>query len=206
MTLTASKIKMTMVPINVVLKGYRPIMFDRYPGSNQIQLDWHDKIYLVPGMDVLALPAINIISFLSAQNSISAPKRTLPAKTYKRIAQGCQSSVLIESGLEGAPDYIPFLKDGEVVKVGAFETDRDPASGIYKAFHVARLKDGIPNPKERPVLPLPWELRFKLTYLENDDVSIPELHALFVKGGMTLGLGTYRGCYGKFEVAEWTEK
>ena len=87
--------------------------------------------------------------------------------------------------------------------MGEFNQDRDPLSGLYKAVHVARLDKGIPNPKERPVLPLPWSLNFFLEYLANDDVKLSEIQDLFVRGGQTVGFGTFRPAYGKFEVAGW---
>jgi hypothetical protein len=197
----AMKIGTTVVDVKLV--GMLPIMFDRYPGSNSIQVDWHQKIYLKPGGNVLVLPGINILSFLSAQNSTSAPKRLLPSKTYKTVCQACLSSVVIRSGLSAYGGDIPFLRDGQPIEIGQFESDRDPKSGIYKAVHVARLPKGIPNPKERPVLPLPWELQFELIYMDSDEVRLAEIHNLFVRGGQTIGLGTFRGAYGKFEVAEW---
>jgi hypothetical protein len=195
--------KLSSETIKVTLKGMLPIMFDRYPGSNKIQLDWRQKIYLTPGSDVLALPAINILSFLSARNSTSAPKRLLPPKTYKTTCLACLSSVIIQGPEAETSDYVPFTRNGKLVRVGEFVNDKDALSGLYKANHVARLDKGIPNPKERPVLPLPWELQFNLIYLENDEVSLGVIHNLFVKGGQTIGLGTFRGAYGKFEVSGW---
>jgi hypothetical protein len=195
--------KLTSTSVKVTLEGLLPIMFDKYPGSNKIQLKWHDKLYLMPGSNVLALPAINILSFLSAQNSTSAPKRLLPSKTYKTTCQACLSAVIIQGPDRARSGDIPFLRDGKDIEVGEFGDDRDPVSGIYKLCHVARLNKGIPNPKERPVLPLPWTLQFRLIYMPNNEVSLGEIHNLFVGGGQTIGLGTFRGAFGKFEVAGW---
>ena len=199
----AEAAKLPTTTVKVTLEGILPIMFDRYPGSNKIQLDWHQKIYLVPGSNVLALPAINILSFLSARNSTSAPKRLLPPKTYKTTCLACLSSVIIQGPDRQSSDFVPFVRSGKAITVGEFTSDADPVSGLYKVNHVARLDKGIPNPKERPVLPLPWSLQFNLIYLANDEVTLGEIHNLFVKGGQTIGLGTFRGAYGKFEVTGW---
>lgn len=68
---------------------------------------------------------------------------------------------------------------------------------------MARLDKGIPNPKERPVLPLPWSLEFELAILPNQEIKETEIYNLFVEGGLAIGLGTYRGVYGKFFVEKW---
>ena len=189
--------------VNVTLDGTLPIMLDRYSGSNEIQLPWDQKIYLKPGSDVLVFPTINIISFLSGINTMSAPKRTMPSKAYKNVCMGCLSSVLIRGDAPDGNDGVPFLRNDEPIRVGEFGPDREPLSGLYKAIHVARLNKGIPNPKERPVLPLPWRLRFQLIYLPNEEVTLAMIHNLFVRGGQTIGFGTFRGAFGKFEVTGW---
>lgn len=40
----------------VTLRGLTPIMFDRYAGDNTTKLEWSQKIYLIPGTNVLACP------------------------------------------------------------------------------------------------------------------------------------------------------
>ena len=98
---------------------------------------------------------------------------------------------------------IPFLRNNSPILVGAFGPDKDTKSKIYKHVSVARLEKGIPNPKERPVLPTPWEIEFKLKLLPNKEISEQEVVNLFVEGGYAIGLGTFRGVYGKFEVIKW---
>ncbi len=61
----------------------------------------------------------------------------------------------------------------------------------------------IPSDKERPVLPLPWCLSFELTLYKNPDLNENILRRLFEDGGIQIGLGTFRGVFGKFEVTNW---
>jgi hypothetical protein len=68
---------------------------------------------------------------------------------------------------------------------------------------VARLERGIPNPKVRPVLPLPWELEFELTLYPNKQVQETQLLNVFTEGLICLGIGTFRGQFGKAEVIRW---
>ena len=189
--------------VTVTLEGLTDIMFDRYPGSNNIVLPWHDKIYLTPGTDILSLPVINVISFFTAQNTMSAPKRVLPPKTYKNVCNACMSFLLISSRDPDHPDHIPFTRNGEPIRVGAFDNAKESKSGLYLSMQVARLKDGIPNPKDRPVLPLPWELVMRLTLIENEEINFVDVHNLLLKGGISLGSGTFRGQYGKFTIKSW---
>ena len=105
--------------------------------------------------------------------------------------------------LEGDTQYIPFLRKGEPIRVGNFGDEKDELSGIYLDRRVARLDKGIPNPKERPVLPLPWSLSFYLTILPNKEIKEQEIQNLFIEGGIAIGFGTFRGVFGKFEVVGW---
>jgi len=177
---------------NVTVRGLRPIMFDRYAGSNNEQLAPMDKVYLdSQKKETLIFPAINILSFLSSQNTESAPQRLL-GKKWKAVARAALSFVYVE------PFEIPFMRNGEPLTLAN--------SGIYIAFHVARIRKGqlaIPSPKERPVLPLPWELSFKLTLVDNPDLTESILKKLFIEGGVAIGFGTFRGVFGKFEVTRW---
>jgi hypothetical protein len=74
---------------------------------------------------------------------------------------------------------------------------------MYVDRSVARLDKGIPNPKVRPVLPLPWALQFTLTIYPNREIKEQEILNLYEEGGRAIGLGTWRGMYGKFIVSEW---
>jgi len=188
---------------DVVLKGVGDIMFDRYAGDNSTRLEVWQKLYLSPGdSKVIGIPAINIMSFLSAHNTNSAPKRLRDKRVYKGICNAILSFVSI-SARDGNPESIQFLRDGKPIEVGTFDDRRDPLSGLYLHRSVARLDKGIPNPKERPVLPLPWALEFDLTIYPNKEIKEQEIKNLLAEGGQAIGLGTFRGVYGKFSVETW---
>ncbi len=188
----------------VTLEGLTPIMFDRYPGDNDTKLAWHEKVYLMPGSSILCLPASNIVSFLSSHNTNSAPKRLRDKRKFKSICNACLSFVVI-SGPDGSAN-IPLLRDGKPIEMGTPGADKDEKSGIYLDRRVARLDKGIPNPKERPVLPLPWSLTFDLSIIPNSEIKESEVRNLFVDGGIAIGLGTFRGVFGKFAIKEWRER
>lgn len=179
----------------VKLTGLTPIMFDRYSGDNKTVLSLDQKVYTQDGY--LMFPSLNILSFLSAQNTESATKRVLDKREYKPVAAALLSAVSIDKGL------IPFTKNGERIKFGTFVDDYDKTSGMRIARQVARLPKGIPNPKARPVLDAPWELEFELSVFPSEELNEDLIARIFTQGGIQIGLGTYRGVYGKFQF-EWS--
>lgn len=181
---------------HVKIAGTTEILFDRYAGDNKTKLAPEQKMYLNKNND-LVLPALNIISFLSAENTESATK-LIHGREAKGICAALLSSVQIASA------YIPFLRGGKPIKFGgSFLGDErvDPVSGMQVVSHVARLPKGIPNPKERPMLGLDWGLEFKMTLFPNPDLNEDMIENLFVDGGSRLGLGTFRKAFGKFEFS-----
>ena len=185
----------------VTLTGLKDVMFDRYPGENSTKLEPHQKLYLAPTQagesPVIGLPAANIMSFLSAHNTNSAPKRLRDKRKYKDIANAVLSFVDIEE------TFIPLMRDGEPIRFGRFTDDHDELSKAYVHRSVARLDKGIPNPKVRPVIPAPWSITFHMRIRPNKEIKEQEVLNLMVDGGLALGLGTFRGVFGKFEVTQW---
>lgn len=186
----------------VTLCGIKGIMFDRYPGENSTKLEPQQKFYLSPTskkgeLPIIGLPAANIISFLSAHNTNSAPKRLRDKRKYKDIANAILSFLDIEE------DFIPLLRGDKPIQFSHFEDDVCPVSGAYIHRAVARLDKGIPNPKVRPVVPAPWEITFHIRLRPNNEIKEQEIMNLISDGGAALGLGTYRGVFGKFEIKEW---
>src|SRR3972149_5371660 len=87
----------------VQLVGTKPIMFDRYAGDNNTKLEPWQKLYLQPGDSrVLGIPAANIMSFLSAHNTNSAPKRLRDKSKYNDIDNACFIFVELQE------DFIPL--------------------------------------------------------------------------------------------------
>jgi hypothetical protein len=202
---TVSKLSDTRIKaqrINVCLSGITDLMFDRYPGDNSTKLDWWQKVYLKPGTSQLSLPTSNIVSFLSSHNTNSSPKRLRDKRKFKDIANACLSFVVPTA--IGGGSWISILRNDKPIEMGVPTVDRDEASGLYLHRSVARLDKGIPNPKERPTLPCPWAIRFQLLILQNTEIKETEVRNLFTEGGLAIGLGTFRGVFGKFEVAEWS--
>ena len=102
----------------------------------------------------LMIPAINVYSLLTAENSKSVTRQFF-GRQGKTIGLGISSYTNIE------PFEIPILDDdGPIVFHGW-----NGQLSVRK--DVARVKGGIPNPKTRPVLALPWSVAFTVEYQEN---------------------------------------
>ncbi len=180
----------------VRLEGFTAIMFDRYPGDNVTELPPGQKMYFLPDGKTLCVPAANISSFLSSKNTDSVAK-LMGGRQYKKLASAMLGFLVIE------PTLIPLCRDDEPIVFNGFTDDRDDEAGIYVDRRVARLDKGIPNPKVRPVVELDWELTFNLTLIRNQQFDEDFIKEGFRRGGLMYGLGTYRGVFGKFLVADW---
>ena len=183
----------------VRLCGLTEIMFDRYAGDNNTKLEPVQKLYLNPdGSNHIGLPAINIMSLLTAHNTNSAPKRLRDKRKYKDIANACLSYVTI------SPAFLTFSRKNKPIVFGKFDQHNvDPVSGIYVHHAVARLDKGIPNPKTRPVLGLPWALDFDFQMFPNREIKEQEIINLMDEAGMAIGIGTWRGVFGKYKIESW---
>jgi len=176
------------VIIKCQLTGLRPLMFDRYAGDNSTQLPVVEKMYL-DARRLLTVPAINLFSLLCAENTKSVCRQFF-GKNGKTIALGIASYVSID------PFEIPILDDKGTIVFTGFNAQ----VSVHKA--VARVKGGIPNPKERPLLALPWRIEFIMTYQENKYATLENLRQALTMGGV-LGLGTFRPFFGRYELTQW---
>jgi hypothetical protein len=183
---------MKTITKKVVLEGIRPIMFDKYLSMNGQEVAPEEKFYLAADGKSLILPAANISSFLSADLTESATKRVI-GKKWRGVAKAALSFVDID------PIEIPITRDGKPLTLDN--------SGYQVDKRVARVKKTggliVPSEKVRPVLATPWEMSFTITLFENPDLNEQTLRRIFEDGGISIGLGTFRGVFRKFKVTKW---
>ncbi|WP_461522020.1 hypothetical protein [Porticoccus sp.] len=176
---------------NVKFIGRKPLLFDRYT-DNDTKLAPIDKVYWFDNRAVI--PQINIYSGLCAEVTKSVAKMFF-GKKAKPIGMAISNQLIIEE------EFIPLTNDkGEFFSHENFERD------FEVLHHVARINKGgvaIPNPKERPSLPLPWQLSFQIQFIPAGDVTWSVMQQCFEYLGV-IGLGTYRPLFGGFrtEIAE----
>lgn len=177
--------------LTATLRGIRPIMFDRYAGDNKTKLPVMEKFYTTASGH-LVIPCLNFYSLLAAQNTPSVAKRFY-GKQARDVALGVMSFVSIEA--TGDDPFHAQIFDAE----GKPYTLQDPRIEVLQ--HVARVKDGVPNPKERPMLPTGWQIKIQLTHQENTLLTADCLKTMLDQGGI-LGIGTFRPIFGRYTV-EW---
>jgi len=177
--------------VTATLRGIRPIMFDRYPGDNKTKLEVLDKGYR-NASDQYGIPTLNVFSLLTAQNTPSVAK-LFYGKQARELALGVQAFCNIVA--DGDDPTFALLQDGEG---GTFDCKDER---IQIVNHVARVTKGVPNPKERPMIPTGWRVVFHFELAENKFVKLPTLKRMVEEGGV-LGLGTFRPIFGRY-VVEW---
>lgn len=133
------------------------------------------------------------MSLLCAENTKSVARQFF-GKNGKTIALGIASYCNIE------PFDIPIIDDKGKQIIFTDFNDK-----VYLHRSVARLAKGIPNPKERPTIALPWELAFTIEYSRNDYCTLENLRQALAMGG-TLGIGTFRPFFGRYELVTFEEK
>lgn len=172
------------------LTGIRPILFDRYGGDNKTKLEVYDKGYRNAEGEY-GIPTLNMFSMLAAQNTPSVAKRFY-GKQGREVALGVMSFCDIQS--VGDDPMFAVIKASD----GSSYTANDERIKILN--HVARLDKGVPNPKERPMIPVGWSVAFRFELQENQMLNEATLRRMIEQGGI-LGLGTFRPIFGRYSVS-----
>jgi hypothetical protein len=55
------------------------------------------------------------------------------------------------------------------------------------------------------VIPAPWAIEFDLELYPNPEIKEQEILNLIDEAGRAIGLGTFRGVFGKYELEAWNE-
>jgi hypothetical protein len=116
-------------------------------------------------------------------------------KQSRNVALGIMSFTEISAVDGDDPMNAPILDEA-----GAVYAPQDKRISVLQ--HVARLKDGIPNPKERPMIPTGWNIKLQFVHQDNELVNIATLKRMVEQGGI-LGLGTFRPIFGRY-VVSWS--
>ena len=177
--------------IQIELEGLADLMFDRFIDHSAEKRPVEQKLYLNNNSE-LVIPAENIYAFLFSENPQGCAKafEGRKGKEYIRLGQG---SIFV------LPFLIPVMHDNKPILVKGTIGDQ------FWVFEAApRTKQGSLSIKQeikpRPVLKLPWTISFEITMIESPIITETKILNWFTKGGIEIGLGTYRPRFGRFHV------
>lgn len=172
--------------IDVEITGIAPLLQNRFPmeehGHNISKSK--KKVYvpeeeakkcLYQKDDVVFQPSEHIFQCLIRA---SVDFKFEGKKTFKDI---------ITSGVIVEPDEIPLIT------VMPYEIDTRPV-----VIQRARVLKWRPRFNQ-------WKLQFKLTILDDHNISVSTLKEILEKAGATKGIGDYRPRFGRFMVTEFKE-
>jgi len=176
-----------MQTLNVTLTGLSPIMFDAFRGQEELPPE--KKLYLAPDKTTLILPASNIVGFLTSRSSHSCLRVFTSNKDWRTRGPEVIGNVAVD------PVNIKFLNDEEPVTFSNEWNEK-----IYIDERMARPSDTARVIARRPVLDLPWLLKFRLLINPTEFVTVERIKDWFVRGGISVGIGAYRPMFGRFEA------
>jgi hypothetical protein len=201
--MSAEKVKAVLLrKINVTLEGLSDIMFDRFYDHSGEDRPPEKKMYYDSAGNIV-LPATNIYSFLFRDEKPRGVVRFVEknkAGEYMAIGQG---HIVVN------PSLIPFLDEkNKSIPFKKFDDGgkffiNDYEGGVTKMSGGKVIKQ---EPRKRPVMRLPWFLKFEVTVIDNNRVTPEKLESWFETGGLVTALGTHRPTYGRFMVKEWEVK
>lgn len=185
---------MKLQKIQVTLEGWSDIMFDRFVDHSKEQRPPEQKLYLIAD-NQLVIPSENIYGLLFGENPMGCVARFEAKKKKDYLAFG-QSHLFIDSA------YIPFTDiSGNPITFDGFNNN------FYIYESAPRTKSGSlsikQEVKKRPVLKTPWMISFSITLLKNDLINDVKVYNWLVGGGATIGIGTHRPRFGRFQVSGW---
>lgn len=180
--------------ITVTLEGLSDFMFDRFFGHEKGDRPPEQKLYLAQNNRVV-LPSENIWAFLFGENPQGCAK-AFEGKGSKEFIRIGQAHLVIE------PPLIPFMRGDKPIIFTEFDRE-----SFYVSEFAPRTKQGSLSIKQeikkRPVLMRPWALSFQMVLVKNNKIDDNRLFNWFTRGGIEIGLGTYRPRYGRFSVTQF---
>ena len=191
------KTELRIEKIDVKIGGIAPIMFDRFVDHSKEARPADQKLYLAE-KNIVVLPTENLLTFLAGENPAGCAK-VFEGKRNKEYIRIIHSHVFF--GSVQAPFLDEKVRD---IQFNGFK-------GRFYIYEAApRTKQGNLSIKQeikpRPVLKMPWFLKFEIQLVNNNLIDSTKLKNWFAAGGIQIGIGTYRPRFGRFEVLEWKEK
>jgi len=186
---------MLISTIEITLEGLSDILFDQFWDHDKMDRPIEQKMYL-NDEGYMFLPGSNLHAFLWNQRKAGCVKFFEGKGANNYLAREGFVNVLDREALILGRDNKPVKWTGKAKKP-IFVIN---ASGVTGSGNKI-----IKQPKKpRPGISLPWSIDYTMTLVENDLIDIQKLYNWVTKGGLLIGLGTWRPRFGRFLVAKWT--
>ena len=185
---------MLMSTVEITLEGLSDLLFDKFWDHDKMDRPIDQKMYLNEDSH-LVLPGSNLHAFL-----------------WNERKPGC---VKFFEG-KGSPQYLARVgfvnvidrealilgKGGKPIKWAG--TPKKPIFVINESGVTGTASKIIKQPiKPRPGVSLPWVIKYTMTVVENDMIDVQKLYNWVSRGGLLIGLGTWRPRFGRFLVKRW---
>jgi len=183
--------------INATIEGLSDIMFDRFVDYSKEKRPTEQKLYIDPDGKTVVLPADNLLYFMFS-SGVPGCAKFFEGKGNKNYIMTGLGHLFIN------PTFIPFTQNGKPIEfIGFGKQFVEFGASALGGTGSARVKQEM---KYRPILKMPWELSFEISLVKNDLIDENKLYNWFTRGGIMIGIGTYRPRFGRFMVKKWDIK
>jgi len=185
---------MLMSTGNITLEGLSDLLFDKFWDHDKMDRPIDQKMYLNDD-NHLVMPGSNLHAFLWNERKAGCVKFFEGKGSPQYLARvGFVNIVDREALILGKGDK-PIKWTGQAKKP-IFIINESGVTGSGNKI----VKQPI---KPRPGVSLPWKIQFSITVVENDMIDVQKLYNWVSRGGLLIGLGTWRPRFGRFLVAKW---
>lgn len=181
---------MKIYTIKVELEFIRPIIFNEGFVSIKEETPTEKKVPLNNGNDLVSISGDRLMAFLIDNKPERPPgciKSFLKPKEYKSVLPKAKAYI-------GFQPIIPILCNGKEIHFKSFDKTKEIKVRKDRVFG-----GPVPMIVERPVIENA-SMKFNISLVENQEISLEKLKSWFERGGIEVALGCSRPVYGQFIV------
>jgi len=180
--------------IKITLEGISDILFDQFWDHDKMDRPMDQKMYLNED-DHLVLPGANLHAFLWNTRKAGCVKFFEGKGSQPYLAREGFVNVIDREAVFLGKNKKPIKWTGSIKKP-LFVINASGVTGSGVKI--------VKQPKKpRPGLYLPWSLSYEMSLVQNDMIDVQKLYNWVSRGGLLIGLGTWRPRMGRFIVSQW---
>lgn len=177
--------------IDITIGGLSDLYLDQFVRQEEIptkqKLPTNDEGNVV-------IPKLYIKSFLASQKNTSCARMFSGSKEIAKTSQLIKANFFLNG------------KDPEIL-----DENDEPIKAEIDGNKVVEQSVGIYTKNQRnnkfvARVSLPWKLKIQATLFEHSKIDANKIRDWFEKGGLQVGIGTFRPDQGRFEVVDFKVK